>query len=128
FHGTFTYSGRNQSSAGRYINYTGDEAAALGDFPVQGFAFSLGGPIQKDKLHFFIAGEFSDRAAPNGGVAIGRDASITLAEVQPIVDYVRSTYGYEPGTIGEVTMKRFSDNLFARLDYQINERTEEHTS
>ena len=121
FHGTFTYYGRNQSFAGRYINYNGTEAAPLGDFTDKGFAFSLGGPIQRDKLHFFVAGEFGDRAAPNGGVAIGRDAAIRFEEVQPIVDYVRETYGYEPGEIGEVTMRRFSDNLFARLDYQINE-------
>jgi outer membrane receptor for ferrienterochelin and colicin len=121
FHGSFTYFGRNQDFAGKYINFDGNEAAALGDFTDQGFAFSLGGPIMKDKLHFFVAGEFSDRSAPNGGVAIGRDASITFDEVQPIVDYVRQTYGYDAGTIGEVTMKRFSDNLFGRIDYQINQ-------
>ena len=120
FSGSFSYFGRNQDFAGKYIMPTGDKSAKLGDFTDQGGAFSFGGPILKDKLHFFVAGEKNDRNSPNGGFAIGRDAPLSSAEVSPIVDYVKSAYGFDPGAIGEVTINQYSKNLFGRLDYQIN--------
>jgi outer membrane receptor protein involved in Fe transport len=121
FHGSLSVFGRNQNFAGRYIKSDGKTADKLGDYTDQGAAFSLGGPVIKDKLHFFVAGELSSRKNPNGGVAIGRESTITAAEVQPIVDYVKQKYGYDAGALGEVTMERFSDNLFGRLDYTINQ-------
>jgi outer membrane receptor protein involved in Fe transport len=120
FHGSLSYFGRNQDFAGRYVTVGGDKSAKLGDFTDQGGAFSLGGPILKDKLHFFVAGEKNERDSPNGGLAVGRNGTLTTEHVQPIVDYVKSTHGFDPGAIGEVTMNQFSNNLFGRLDYQIN--------
>lgn len=121
FHGTLSYYGRNQGMVGRFELPDGTLADKVGDFGESGFAFSLGGPIIKDRLRFFVAGEFSEREAPNGGVAIGRDANITLGEAQEIADYVKERYGYDVGELGEVTMGRFSNNLFGRLDFDIND-------
>lgn len=121
FHGTLSFFGRNQNFAGRFVGADGNTSAKLTDFTDQGAAFSLGGPIMQNKLHFFVAGEMSSRKNPNGGVAIGRDAAMTEADVKPIVDYIKNTFGYDAGDIGEVTMERFSDNLFGRIDYTINQ-------
>ncbi|MEO5509038.1 MAG: TonB-dependent receptor [Longimicrobiales bacterium] len=120
FRGTLAYFLRNEGLVGKYIDYADVTSPKFGDFKESAGAFSIGGPIMKDRLHFFVAGELSSRKAPNAGPAIGRDALYTEGEVQPIVDYVRTTYGYDVGEIGELQLERNSDNLFGRVDFTIN--------
>src|SRR5690606_2190912 len=55
--GTFTY--RDESMAARALRDT--------EVNVKQFGFHLGGPIIRDRLHFFIAPEWQDRATPAGG-------------------------------------------------------------
>ncbi|HET9984665.1 MAG TPA: TonB-dependent receptor [Longimicrobiales bacterium] len=119
FHGTLQYYGRNQNFVGRYVDYRNVTAPKFGDFSEKNFVGSLGGPILKDRVHFFVAGDLARRDAPNAGVAIGRDNTYTTAEVQPIIDLVKSKYGYDSGDIGEITMGRNSDNVFGRLDFNL---------
>jgi hypothetical protein len=119
-HGSVTYFGRRDEWTGRYTLANGATGPRTGDFQQDDIGFSLGGPILRDRLHFFIAGETTDRNAPNAGVAIGRDASITLPEAQQIADILQNTYDYDPGEPGEVTVERGGLNLFGRIDYSIN--------
>jgi outer membrane receptor protein involved in Fe transport len=120
FHGSVTYFGRRNAWTGRYTLPNGNRGPVTGDFQQDDIGFSVGGPIRVDRLHFFLAGENSDRSAPNGGVAIGREASITMPEAQQVADILKNRYGYDPGALGEVTVKRGGLNLFGRIDYSIN--------
>ena len=65
-----TKSGTNQLSGGATYAYRNPSFAAdepfirNSDFKVQQYGFYLGGPIIKDKLHFFIAPEWQSRSQP----------------------------------------------------------------
>jgi hypothetical protein len=128
FEGSFAYFARNESLVGGYryqragstINSTD-----YGQFAQNELAFSLGGPIMRDRMFFFVAGEMARREVP-GGVFIGSNgqatggATINGARVDSVRAVLASAYDYDAGGIGEVPLKRQSDNLFARLDFNLS--------
>jgi hypothetical protein len=128
FEGSFAYFARNESLVGGYryqragstINSTD-----YGQFAQNELAFSLGGPIVRDRMFFFVAGEMARREVP-GGVFIGSNgqatggATINGARVDSVRAILASAYNYDAGGIGEVPLKRQSDNLFARLDFNLS--------
>ncbi|WDF68840.1 carboxypeptidase-like regulatory domain-containing protein [Sphingobacterium oryzagri] len=100
----------------------------LGNYTTNQYGFSLGGPIIKDKLHFFFVW---DRQQDN--------RSLLIADVQSPADEVlyrinqttldnylgiaRDKYGVSSQQqTGSIDKKRTSDAGFLRLDWQINEK------
>lgn len=127
FEGSFAFFGRNEALVGNYqFDQAGNTVRSndIADFTQNELAFSLGGPIMRDRAFFFVAGEMSRREAP-GGVFIGADltptggATINGARVDSARSILQSVYNYDAGSIGEVPLKRQSDNLFARLDFNL---------
>jgi hypothetical protein len=127
FGGTFAFFSRNENLVGNYQFDQGSNTVRsndLAEFKQNELAFSLGGPIMRDRAFFFVAGEMSRREAP-GGVFIGSDmratggATINGARVDSARSILQTVYGYDAGGIGEVPLKRQSDNLFARLDFNL---------
>ena len=86
--------------------------------------FDVGGPVLRDRLHFFVAGEFERRRRPPNGYQVGIDDPI-LTQLVP--DSVRRAtdilegLGADAGEVGEYTLGNDLSNLFARLDYQLDE-------
>jgi hypothetical protein len=132
FEGSFAAFGRNESLVG---NYEFDRAGVpvrssdYTEFQQTEAAFSFGGPIVQDRAFFFVAGELSRREAP-AGVFVGPNAAGTLqsfgsnisisgARVDSVFNVLQNQYGYDPGTYGEVDLKRESNNVFARLDFNL---------
>ena len=120
FHGSATYDFRNEKmSATNYRN------TAL-DFKQYGF--TLGGPIIKDRLHFFAAAEWQPRTTAAAGAFVGGSSGSTgttlnvspdsIAYVQSII---QSKMGFDPGTSGKVDIDNPLKNLFGRIDWQIND-------
>ena len=91
------------------------------------YGFSLGGPIMKDKLHFFVAPEWQDENTPVSGPYFSQPAA--LSPVFPIRDaditrfeQVMNTLGMPNiGTPGYANIPNPLLNFFGRLDYRIND-------
>lgn len=90
------------------------------------FGFSLGGPIVRDRLHFFIAPEFEHAVAPTPGAYVGQPTAASPAlpvsadTVTRFADLLR-VRGLEPGDGGRVMSLNPSVTLFARLDLALPE-------
>lgn len=91
--------------------------------------FTIGGPIIKDKLFFFIGLEQEKADAPGdqrlaarGGLAPdGQTVSrVTAARADFVREQIRSLYGYETGAYENVPFANEALRLNARLDYNIN--------
>lgn len=85
--------------------------------------FDVGGPIIRDRLHFFTAAEFEQRRRPPNGFLVGVDDPILTQLVPDSVQRaseVLAGYGADAGEPGEYTLDNDLANLFARLDYQID--------
>jgi outer membrane receptor protein involved in Fe transport len=120
-HGTAYYFYRNQ-------NY-GANVPVLRATPFDHtqYGFSLGGPIVKDKLHFFIAPEFQTEHSPLSGPYQGQPSSITPkfnfsdADVQSFQQVMTAKGSNFPGTAEAVQVPNPLRNFFGRLDWRIND-------
>jgi hypothetical protein len=121
FDGTLTFFGRNQDLTGRYRFNQADSSAlspSIADFKQYETAFSLGGPIVRNRAFFFVAGELSRRNAPIGQFIGSPSISLKQPRVDSVVSYLQ-TLGLDPGTTGDVNLRRQSNNVFARLDFNL---------
>ncbi len=138
-----TKSGTNTLGGGIvYAFRTPDMAANIdairtSGFDVKQFGGYIGGPIIKDKLHFFVAPEWQARTDPTSGTTVGdttacgtgkwvgtsatRVCSDSIALIQAILG---GTTGFgsaaNVGTAGAFPRKNPLLNIMARLDWSIN--------
>ncbi len=95
-------------------------------FRVNQYGFSLGGPIIKDKLHFFTAVDFEDRQEPFPILDVRPETeqieNITTANLARFQQILRSKYGLDQNQqqTGIFTREPAQRTVFARLDWQIN--------
>ena len=91
------------------------------------YGFSLGGPIIKDKLHFFLAPEWQDENTPVSGPYFDQPTTITPAfplaagDLQRFEQRMAALGEDNVGTAGYVNVPNPLTNIFARLDYRIND-------
>ena len=105
----------------------GDNQSGLpfGSFKQNEWGGSLGGPIVKDRLHFFVAGEHQDRDAPDAGPDIGIDpvrvTGISPDSAQRFVTILQKYNNSVAGSFGQQTLGTPNTNLFGRLDWQVSD-------
>jgi hypothetical protein len=98
------------------------------DFSTYQYGFTLGGPIIKNKLHYFVGLDHQKDARPliiadiNGPADEAR-FRITNSTLSDFLDIARAQYGVANSPqYGTFDKKRGSDAAFARIDWQINDR------
>ena len=94
------------------------------------WGLTLGGPILKDKLFFFVNGEITKHptiannwvASENGVGDPDRYISRTsLADLKTVSDYMQSKYGYSTGSYTSFPADENNYKLLARIDWNIND-------
>lgn len=125
-----TKSGTNQLDGSVYY-YTRNqdltrEQDYISDYEQTQYGFSLGGPIVRDRLHFFVNPEWQERTTPAAGPYFGQPTegstpiSVTQAQVDEFQE-ILAGYGIEAGDEGQVNNDNPLTNVFARLDLQLPE-------
>ncbi|MGB3852591.1 MAG: carboxypeptidase regulatory-like domain-containing protein [Tunicatimonas sp.] len=132
-----TKSGTNQLEGSAFVYHRNDALASQldieGDARNQDFynyqwGFSLGGPIIKDKLHFFVAYDRQDAGEPMfiGDIDDAADEArldIRRDTLQRFVDIARQQYGVSDAPqVGEFSRETVANTLFARIDWQLNRK------
>lgn len=114
---------RNQSLAGKTPTGLVDEGEArekLDDFSAKLYGVRVGGPIIKDKLFYFINYERQDEETPQPFNFSQYEGRSSLEDINNLVNFLRSTYGYDPGIFNANTRTLVSDKITAKLDYNLN--------
>ncbi len=100
----------------------------VNDFSTYQYGFTLGGPIIKDKLHYFVAWDHQRDARPLLVLDIASEAdearlNLTQSSLDEFVNIGRSKYGLgNERQFGSFDKKRPSNAIFGRIDWQINDR------
>jgi hypothetical protein len=132
FKGTvYTYY-RNENLIGRKVEGADIDNPSL-KFNQTGFA--LGGPIIKNKLFFFVNGEFTRQTDPGktfrpatsateAQAALNGQANGVSRVLQSDLDAIRqrliSSYGYDPGTYQDFNYRTYSNKILGKIDWNIN--------
>ena len=91
------------------------------------YGFTLGGPIIRNKLFFFVnlehethPGEVTSyRACADGEKPGGNISRTTVADMQRVKDHLMQKYNYDPGSITNFPGDESNTRFLARLDWNI---------
>lgn len=92
---------------------------------------TIGGPIIKDKLFFFISGEQEKISQPattlvavkSGQTAVpGVSSQANADTLNQLKDFLMSKYNYDPGSFEGYNYRTQSDKITARIDWNINDK------
>ncbi len=96
----------------------------LDKFTDKTLGFRLGGPIVKNKVFFFVNAELYKRSQPLGynPAENGSGSKFSVSAIDSISSYLKSAYGYDPGSATSINKDRKSNSVFARIDWNLNEK------
>ena len=105
-----------------------DVTVDKGDFQENHYGLSIGGPIIKNKLFFFLNGELdrlstpiSYRPRPDKNTPVEGDYSFADQQtLQELADFLMENFNYTPGSYNVENTPVEADRLTARLDWNIN--------
>ena len=136
-----TKSGTNQFKGSAYVyhrneNMRGDAiereqiSGARDKDQYTQYGFTLGGPIVKNKLFFFVNGEMSkvptivNRWKPSEDGVADADNFIsrtTVEDLERVRQFVQNKYGYDPGSYTDYPADEDNYKILARVDWNIND-------
>ena len=102
-----------------------DDVATVPELSTAHGGFTMGGPIRRDRAHFFVAGEWERVREPPSGFHLGQSDEFRLSLVADSVARMQTlleNLGADPGTAGSFTLENTIFNLFARFDWEMGER------
>jgi hypothetical protein len=119
FGGTAYWFTRNQDLVGN-----GPADREFGTFDDDQFGASIGGPIRKDKVFFFLNGEMQRRKTPNGFSVGGSGQDFgRRAEVERFRNILMNRYQYDPGSFSDEFIRTTeNDKVFGRVDVNLSPR------
>jgi hypothetical protein len=117
FHGSASYYSTGDSLAG---NSTNGKDVELGDFSEDVYGFTLGGPIVRDKLFFFVNYEKFETTRPANASTIEAIPGVTQDDVDNVIDILNTEYGYDPGVFA-ATDDDEDEKILVKLDWNIND-------
>jgi hypothetical protein len=127
---TVTRSGTNEIRGSAFTYWRSDRLgrASIDDQPYERIqtGFSVGGPIRRNRIHFFIAPEVQRLTSPAPGAYLGQPSGAASALRVRGADVARfdalmKQYGLIAGSAGVVNNKSNLANAFFRLDAAIPE-------
>ncbi len=122
---TAYYFMQNQSLVGKtnktLTDITGSERTPVAEFNQRTYGASLGGPLIKDRVFFFANAEIRQDETPIPFDFATYDGNASEADLNSLAGFLRESYGYDPGTFGDVADELNGLSLFGKLDFNLGD-------
>ncbi len=130
FHGSGFYNKRNQHFVGNKAGSDGKTPVTISDFDVKQFGGSIGGPIIKNKLFFFVNYENEKRSDPgtafvsDNGSNTGQTnvSRVKKTDLDALASYLNTNFGYDPGKSEGYSFITKSYKILAKIDWNVNRK------
>jgi hypothetical protein len=126
FKGTVYSYWKSPGLTGRKV---GPVEIAKQEFDFNNRGVSIGGPIIKNKLFFFVSGEQERQSSPATSLVASRNGSsgtgISQAkaeDLEALSNFLKTKYNYDAGAFENYNYETYSDKVTARLDFNINSK------
>lgn len=125
FQGTAYYFFQNENLRGKTNGVEADrfglERTKVSEFSQKTYGASIGGPILKDKVFFFANAELQDDQTPSTFNIAQYEGNSGASQLNTLRNFLINTYGYDPGTFGDVTDQLEGLKLFGKIDINLNQ-------
>ncbi|MEO8449208.1 MAG: TonB-dependent receptor [Gemmatimonadota bacterium] len=90
--------------------------ARINTFQIKQYGGTLGGPIIRNRLHFFASADIQSSETPFVGAnVVTPSVGISAATADRVTQILRTKYNFDPGTFAEPVLDRPDKNLFGKL-------------
>jgi len=119
FKGTIYGFTRNEKLVGKtpVDLVTNGKRESIAKFSSKTYGLSLGGPIQKDKLFFFVNYEREENETPNFFSLDSYIGNSTASDLSTLRNDLISRFGYDPGSPNSGTTFLDNDKVTLKMDY-----------
>jgi outer membrane receptor protein involved in Fe transport len=127
YHGTAYIYWQNQNLRGDQI---AGQKASNPKFESKVYGASVGGPIIKNKLFFFINGEYETKPpsagitwSPKGGSGEGNVSDVPVDSLERVSNYLKTQQEYDPGVYDNFpAFKNENRKLLGKIDWNISSK------
>ena len=123
FHGSVFGYMQNENFVGSDTNGV---SVPVADYQQQQYGFTFGGPIIRDRLHFFVTSDFRHDNRPFAtSIQLGANGDttgvgITQARFDSVQQILTTQYGFDPGTWRAPQINNPETNLFGKFDLELS--------
>ncbi|WP_454879578.1 carboxypeptidase regulatory-like domain-containing protein [Sphingobacterium detergens] len=117
---------KNQDLQGYKVD--GEKLAKTESYKNNQLGFSVGGPIIKNKLFFFLNGETTKRTTPgsnflaNRGTGAANESLVKASDLDLVKKTLMDQFGYDPGVYEGFNNDQKANNITAKIDWNISEK------
>ncbi len=124
-HGTAYYFTQNESLTGKsnktYAERYMLDRVKLNPYSENTYGLSLGGPIIKNKVFFFVNAEIQQDETPAPFDLATYNGNSKQTQLDLLRQTLISKYNYNPGTFGNTSDNLDGLKLFAKIDFNVND-------
>lgn len=125
YHGTAYLYWQNQNLRGYKI---AGQSASNPKFESKVYGGSISGPIIKNKLFFFVNGEYEEKPpaagitwTPKGGSGEGNISDVPVDSLKAVANYLNSTFKYDPGVYDNfAAFQNTNHKILGKIDWNIS--------
>jgi hypothetical protein len=111
---------QNENLSGKTPTGAKEKAVKLNPFKAQTIGGSVGGALIKNKLFYFVNFESIENERPQPFDISGYKGASGKADIDKLVDFVKTKYGYDVGGYQDNTASTSAKRLATKIDWNIN--------